>query len=89
MHLQYFQIRLNDQWRFLSQKTPFANTTTNSELGMFYREWQTAPPLKTFTDLPPLSEQVQDLSKQLENYESDMKQYDDVLQSLIQSPNNN
>ncbi|KRT86094.1 hypothetical protein AMK59_2519 [Oryctes borbonicus] len=69
-------------------KTPFASVNANSELSMFYQEWQTAPPLKTFNDVPTLAEQ--DLAKQLETFESDMQTYDDVLQSLCcQSPNNN
>lgn len=71
------------------QKTPFAETNAKSELGKFYREWQTAPPLQTFSDLPTLAEQVQDLAQQLETFESNIPEYDDVLQSLCQSPNNN
>lgn len=71
------------------QKTPFASTNANSELGMFYKEWQSAPPLQAFVDVPTLAEQVQDLTKQLESFESDMREYEDVLQSLCQSPNNN
>lgn len=56
---------------------------------MFYREWQSAPPLQTFVDVPTLAEQVQDLTQQLESFESDMHEYDTLLQSLCQSPNNN
>ncbi|XP_065160382.1 autophagy-related protein 13 homolog isoform X2 [Atheta coriaria] len=70
-------------------KTPFASSTANSELGEIYREWKEAPPLQTFNDMPPLVDQVPDLTQQLENYESDMRTYEDVLQSLCQSPNNN
>ncbi|XP_031348215.1 autophagy-related protein 13 homolog isoform X2 [Photinus pyralis] len=70
-------------------KTPFASKNVNAELGMFYREWQTAPPLQAFTNIPTLAEQVQDLTKQLENFESDMNKYDDMLLSLCHSPNNN
>lgn len=71
------------------QKTPFANPTTNTELSQFIREWQAAPPLKTFTEVPTIAEQVQDLSKQLETYELDMYKFEDVLQSICESPNNN
>lgn len=56
---------------------------------MFYREWQSAPPLQAFTNIPTLAEQVQDLTKQLENFESDMNKYDDMLLSLGHSSNNN
>ncbi|KAJ8985111.1 hypothetical protein NQ317_012761 [Molorchus minor] len=44
-------------------------------------------PLQTFVDIPPLEDL--DLTKQLEIFESDLKQYDTFLQSLCQSPNNN
>ncbi|XP_017777037.1 PREDICTED: autophagy-related protein 13 homolog isoform X2 [Nicrophorus vespilloides] len=70
-------------------KTPFATSNGNSELGKIYREWQTAPPLKTFSEIPPLSDQVPDLTKQLERYETAMKTYDDMVQALCESPNNN
>ncbi|KAK4877724.1 hypothetical protein RN001_010230 [Aquatica leii] len=79
----------NDDFIMVDLKTPFASKNANAELGMFYREWQTAPPLQAFTNIPTLAEQVQDLTKQLENFESDMNKYDDMLMSLCQSPNNN
>lgn len=71
------------------QKTPFAEINSKSELGKFYREWQHAPPLQTFADLPSLAEQVQDLTKQLETFESNIQEYDNIIQTLCQSPNNN
>ncbi|GJQ79575.1 Atg13 [Trypoxylus dichotomus] len=78
----------NDDFIMVELKTPFASVNANSELSMFYQEWQAAPPLKTFSDVPTLAEQ--DLAKQLETFESDMQTYDDVLKSLCsQSPNNN
>ncbi|XP_049819631.1 autophagy-related protein 13 homolog isoform X2 [Aethina tumida] len=68
-------------------KTPFASTNASGELGKFYREWQTAPPLLEFTEIPPLAEL--DVTKQLESFESNLDQYDSLVQSLCQSPNNN
>lgn len=69
---------------FLFQKTPFASTNEKSELGKFYREWQTAPPLQTFVDeMSPLDEL--DVTKQLETFESDLNEFDNVVQSLCQS----
>ena len=79
----------NDDFIMVDLKTPFASKNANTELGLFYREWQTAPPLQAFTNIPTLAEQVQDLTKQLESFESDMNKYDDMLMSLCQSPNNN
>lgn len=61
---------------------------TDSELGKIYREWKQAPPLCIFKNLPQLNEQMLDLTKQLELFETDMKQYEDVVQSLCQSPGN-
>ncbi|CAH0545947.1 unnamed protein product [Brassicogethes aeneus] len=68
-------------------KTPFTSTNANTELGKFYRECQTAPPLMEFAELPPLAEL--DVTKQLETFESDLNEYDNIVQSLCQSPNNN
>lgn len=72
---------------FLFQKTPFASSNEKVELSKFYREWQAAPPLQEFIELPPLEEL--DLTKQLETFESDLNEYDSIVQSLCQSPNNN
>ncbi|GLV33687.1 Autophagy-related 13 [Carabus blaptoides fortunei] len=82
-------VSTNDDFIMVDLKTPFAETNAKSELGKFYREWQSAPPLQTFAELPTLAEQVQDLDQQLETFESNIPAYDDVLQSLCQSPNNN
>ncbi|XP_063982237.1 autophagy-related protein 13 homolog isoform X2 [Diachasmimorpha longicaudata] len=70
-------------------KTPFAGTNTNSDLGAFYRECQSAPQLQAFMEERTLGEQVGDLTKQLENFETNMHKYEDILTSLCQSDNNN
>lgn len=80
-------VSTNDDFIMVDLKTPFASTNEKSELGKFYREWQSAPPLQAFIDLPPLEEL--DLTKQLETFESDLNEYDTLVQSLCQSPNNN
>lgn len=71
------------------QKTPFAGGNSNSELGAFYRECQSAPQLKTFSEQPTLAEQVGDISKTLEAFETSMQEYDEMLNSLCLSDNNN
>lgn len=72
----------------LFQKTPFATSTEKVELSRIYREWQAAPPLQEFVDLQPL--ETLELTKQLESFESDLTQYDSIVQSFCQtSPNNN
>lgn len=77
----------NDDFIMVELKTPFATTNPRSELGKFYQEWQAAPPLQTFVDLPPLEET--DVIKQLETFELEVNEFDKVVQSLCQSPNNN
>ncbi|XP_015595001.1 autophagy-related protein 13 homolog isoform X2 [Cephus cinctus] len=70
-------------------KTPFAGTNTNSDLGAFYRECQTAPQLQAFMEERTLAEQIGDLTKQLETFETNMHHYEDMLLSLCQTENNN
>ncbi|CAH1100657.1 unnamed protein product [Psylliodes chrysocephalus] len=77
-------VSTNDDFIMVDLKTPFASTNEKSELGKFYREWQTAPPLQTFVDeMSPLDEL--DVTKQLETFESDLNEFDNVVQSLCQS----
>jgi len=71
------------------QKTPFAGGNTNSELGAFYLECQSAPELQTFSEQPTLAEQVGDITKTLEAFETSMQEYDEMLNSLCLSDNNN
>ncbi|XP_015123875.1 autophagy-related protein 13 homolog [Diachasma alloeum] len=79
----------NDDFIMVDLKTPFAGTNTNSDLGAFYRECQSAPQLQAFTEERTLGEQVGDLTKQLETFETNMHKYEDILTSLCQSENNN
>ncbi|CAG5100451.1 Protein of unknown function [Cotesia congregata] len=72
------------------EKTPFAGTNTNSDLGTFYRECQSAPQLQTFLEEErTLAEQVGDLTKQLETFEINQQKYKDILTTLCQTDNNN
>lgn len=73
----------------LLQKTPFAVTNTNSDVGAFYRDCQSAPQLQAFMEERTLAEQLGDLTKQLETFETNMQRYEDILSSLCQSENNN
>ncbi|XP_019697934.1 autophagy-related protein 13 isoform X3 [Harpegnathos saltator] len=79
----------NDDFIMVDLKTPFAVTNTNSDLGAFYRECQSAPQLQAFMEERTLAEQVGDLTKQLETFETNMQHYEDVLSSLCQTENNN
>lgn len=79
----------NKQLQILLQKTPFAVTNTNSDVGAFYRECQSAPQLQAFMEERTLAEQLGDLTKQLETFETNMQHYEDILSSLCQTENNN
>lgn len=79
----------NDDFIMVDLKTPFAVTNTNSDLGAFYRECQSAPQLQAFMEERTLAEQVGDLTKQLETFETNMRRYEDILSSLCQTENNN
>ncbi|XP_076656855.1 autophagy-related 13 isoform X3 [Halictus rubicundus] len=80
----------NDDFIMVDLKTPFAGTNTNSDLGAFYRECQSAPQLQAFMEERTLAEQVGgDLTKQLETFETNMRRYEDILSSLCHTENNN
>ncbi|XP_071567195.1 autophagy-related protein 13 homolog isoform X2 [Temnothorax nylanderi] len=79
----------NDDFIMVDLKTPFAVTNTNSDVGAFYRECQSAPQLQAFTEERTLAEQLGDLTKQLETFETNMQHYEDILSSLCQTENNN
>ncbi|XP_072381264.1 autophagy-related protein 13 homolog isoform X2 [Diabrotica undecimpunctata] len=68
-------------------KTPFASTSEKTELGKFYREWQRAPQLQVFDEIPPLDESI--INRQLETLEFDSTEYDTMVQSICQSSTNN
>lgn len=64
------------------QKPPFAESTGNIELGTFYQEWKSAPPLQTCPTDPKVIDQVGDLTSQLASYETSLKEFDSVVTSL-------
>ncbi|XP_053644818.1 autophagy-related protein 13 homolog isoform X3 [Cherax quadricarinatus] len=70
-------------------KTPFAGTyDTGNDLGAFYRECQSAPPLRMFADTP--EDEISDLTEQLLTFEANMDEYNELVKSLHSenSPNN-
>lgn len=82
-------VSANEDFIMVDLKTPFAGGNTNSELGAFYLECQSAPQLKTFSEQPTLAEQVGDITKTLEAFETSIQEYDEMLNSLCLSDNNN
>jgi autophagy-related protein 13 len=83
------KVSTNQDFVMTDFKAPFAGGNTYSELAAFYQECQSAPQLKTFTEQPTLTEQVGDITKMLEAFETSMKDYDEMLNSLGLSDNNN
>lgn len=78
-----------DDFIMVDLKTPFANANANADLGTFYRECQTAPPLQTFNEQPTLGETVNDLTRQLQDFELSVPKYDELLSTLCNVDNNN
>ncbi|XP_065338926.1 autophagy-related protein 13 homolog isoform X2 [Cloeon dipterum] len=76
----------NDDFILLDLNPPFAEGNVNGELGAFYRQCQTAPPLQTFSSLPTLAEQVSTLSSQLEMFEESQAEFDALVNSLVSQP---
>jgi autophagy-related protein 13 len=56
---------------------------------LFYKECQSAPPLAGSGEEAPLAEQVGDLTRQLEAFETSLREYDNVITALCNSDNNN
>ena len=79
------------------QHCPFATAGPVGELAKFYRECHQAPPLQSFmdngtegNDSPSKPEDpTADITKQLEMFEISLLEYDKMVTSLCQSPNNN
>ena len=53
---------------------------TGSDLGAFYRECQSAPPLRMFADTP--EDEISDLTEQLLSFEANAEEYNDLVKSL-------
>lgn len=65
----------------LFQKTPFGGTCgTGNDLGAFYRECRSAPPLRMFADTP--EDEISDLTEQLLSFEANMEEYDELVKSF-------
>jgi autophagy-related protein 13 len=68
------------------QQFPFANQSPIGDLAKFYRECFNAPPLESFDSDPTFEdvedETVDDLTKQLEQFETSLNVFDGLLTSL-------
>ncbi|XP_073974243.1 autophagy-related 13 isoform X1 [Rhodnius prolixus] len=80
----------HDDFIMVDLKTPFAGSNANTDLGLFYRECQSAPPLQGVNARErTVAEQVGDLTLQLEAFETSLKEYDRVITELCHVDNNN
>ena len=64
------------------QKTPFAGTDANSDLGKFYRDCQVAPPLQMFEEEQTARDTLEQLTLQIDTFETSMKEFDDFVSTL-------
>ncbi|XP_054708937.1 autophagy-related protein 13-like isoform X2 [Uloborus diversus] len=63
-------------------KPPFADCGGDNDLGAFFRECQSAPPLVSFASQPTLEEQVTDIASQLAKFETSMNDFDNFVDSI-------
>ncbi|XP_035220754.1 autophagy-related protein 13-like isoform X1 [Stegodyphus dumicola] len=63
-------------------KPPFADCDGDNDLGAFFRECQSAPPLASFALQPTLEEQVTDITSQLVKFETSMNDFDNFVDSI-------
>lgn len=61
-------------------KPPFADDI--DDLGDFFREFQSAPPLSSLTGQQTLAQSLCDVDSQILKFEQDMKDYDDFVDSV-------
>lgn len=64
------------------QKTPFAGADANSDLGKFYREFQSAPTLQSCDEEQTVPDTLEKITTQLEIFETNMKDFDSFVSEL-------
>nr|QPZ44556.1 autophagy-related protein 13 [Macrobrachium nipponense] len=88
-HKSTTSAQLKDEADFVmvELKTPFVQPCdTENDLGAFYRECQSAPPLRMFADTP--EDEISDLTEQLLSFEANVEEYNELVKSLrSDSPN--
>jgi len=81
---------LDREFVMIDLKTPFAQPSTSGDgsgggstdptLGSFFKEVSSAPTLQSLAPAPPIGETFDSLSNQLFAFESNLNQYDDMLE---------
>lgn len=64
------------------QKPPFADCGRDNDLGAFFRECQSAPPLVSFISQPTLAQSLSDVEDQISKFEQGMKEIDEFIDSF-------
>ena len=66
----------------LLQKTPFAGSDGNTDLGRFFRECQGAPSLDLFKEQGSIEDTLNAITDQIATFEMNASQFDEFLESL-------
>ncbi|XP_042214060.1 autophagy-related protein 13 homolog isoform X2 [Homarus americanus] len=79
-HKSTTSAHIKDEADFV-MKPPFAGICdTGNDLGAFYQECKSAPPLRMFADTP--EDEISDLTQQLLTFEANMDEYNELVKSL-------
>lgn len=96
LYIKYIHLFIDKLSSFSSfQQFPFANQSPIGDLAKFYRECFNAPPLEsfdadqTFDVVEDDDDTVDDLTKQLEQFETSLNEFDGLITSLCESENQN
>ena len=65
-----------------SQKTPFAGSDGNTDLGRFFRECQGAPALDMFQEQASIEETLNAITDQIATFDMNASQFDEFLETL-------
>ncbi|XP_076340283.1 autophagy-related protein 13-like isoform X1 [Tachypleus tridentatus] len=74
-----------DDFVLVDLKPPFAANEGSRDLGAFFRECRTAPPLASFSQQPTLEEQMSEISHQLATLETSLHDFDNFVDSVCQT----
>ncbi|XP_061183637.1 autophagy-related protein 13-like [Saccostrea echinata] len=74
-----------DDFVMVELKTPFAGADPNTDLGTFYRECQGAPQLAMCSGESNVTEALEEISCQLQMFESNIEGFDDFVTSITES----
>ncbi|GIY84146.1 autophagy-related protein 13 homolog [Caerostris extrusa] len=80
--LTFNELLSSNDFLMMEMKPPFADCDGENDIGAFFRECQSAPPLASFSAQPTLEEQVTDITTQLVKFETSMIDFDSFVDSI-------